>query len=93
MVFVLRHVTNGEVLLLGMNETYTLGRSRRNSIHLKDATVSKKHATIKLADGHVDLEAENFANGTWLNKARIQRPQRLQSGDVILFGDQDCKYV
>ena len=49
-------------------------------------TVSRKHASIRIADGEYVLTDNNSFNGTLLNENRITAPVPLSHGDSIRFG-------
>ena len=66
-----------------------LGRTSDNNVQLPDASVSRRHALIKVdADGKARLTDLGSTNGTFVNSHRV--PMRstvgLQDGDRIRFG-------
>ncbi|HEY61315.1 MAG TPA: FHA domain-containing protein [Anaerolineae bacterium] len=73
------------VLKVGRN---TIGRKPDNDIVLPDVSASRLHAVI-----HYDDETDAImiydmgsTNGTYINRERLSRPQRLESGDIIRVG-------
>ena len=64
----------------------TVGRSPSNDIFLDDVTVSRNHAVINRAAEGVVLEDLGSLNGTYVNRRRIEAPERLQDGDELQIG-------
>lgn len=54
----------------------------------RDAGVSRRHAVLFAADGHVQLRDLGSTNGTRLNGFRLEpnQPCKVQTGDRIEFG-------
>jgi transcriptional regulator with GAF, ATPase, and Fis domain len=82
---------------MGISATHTLpragevvlGRSSEADIKVPDASVSRKHARLKLAVGSIEIADLGSANGTSLNNKTLA-PHELapvRSGDVIRVGD------
>jgi pSer/pThr/pTyr-binding forkhead associated (FHA) protein len=68
------------------SDKITLGRADDNDIVFDVSSISRYHAQIRsTAEGYVlrDLEA---ANGTFVNKQRLNTPYLLRSGDIIGLG-------
>jgi pSer/pThr/pTyr-binding forkhead associated (FHA) protein/S1-C subfamily serine protease len=55
-------------------------------ITVPDPEVSRRHALLRRADGHVEVEDLGSQNGTAVNGQKIQGPRRLVDGDVISVG-------
>jgi hypothetical protein len=70
-------------------ETTTIGKDANNAIILKDGTVSKRHAGIRIKDGK-RYEVHDFgsSNGTFVNERRVAK-QFLKDGDVIKLGETE----
>jgi hypothetical protein len=66
--------------------TLVLGRSRRCTVVLVDATVSRRHAELVLRDGRWLLHDLGSANGTWVNGRRVVEAE-VRPGDDIVLGD------
>lgn len=68
----------------------TIGRAKNNDIVVPDALVSKFHAFFRqLDDGEWGLADAGSANGTRLGDAELPpkgQPERVRSGDKIVFG-------
>lgn len=63
----------------------TIGRYEYCEIVLESTSVSRHHARIvRHSDGYY-LEDLNSINGTYVNRERIDAPQRLNDGDEIHF--------
>ena len=73
-------------------QTTTLGRGRGNSIVLRDAKVSRRHAEIRLQDSTFVLQDLNSRNGTFVNDQRISTAVTLQPGDEIRVGDTVLRF-
>jgi hypothetical protein len=74
------------LLLPLRGEHMTLGRSRRCDCMLRDATVSRLHATLRNVDGAWWLRDEGSTNGTWINGRRVAGTVEVQPGDELLLG-------
>jgi VWFA-related protein len=73
--------------------TMNIGRAGDNQISIQDATISRHHAWIK-AEGEDFLVFDvGSANGTFVNDERVQEPHRLNSGDVVRFGDAEFVFT
>jgi predicted component of type VI protein secretion system len=64
-----------------------LGRSRENSIHIRDERLSRHHARIGYSEGGYYLADLDSSNGTFVNGDRLQAPRRLDSGDTVEMGE------
>ncbi len=85
-----------EVVHIGGDGPFALGRGPENRIFLNDTAVSRKHAQIEVRNGSYWIEDLNSKNGTKVNGTLIQGPTQLKPGDridigpcQILFGRQD----
>jgi pSer/pThr/pTyr-binding forkhead associated (FHA) protein len=68
--------------------TSNIGRARNeNQIVLEDVTVSRRHAWIKVEGEDFFIFDVGSANGTFVNDEPVRDPRRLESGDVVRFGD------
>jgi phosphoserine phosphatase RsbU/P len=65
----------------------TLGRSSTNDVPLADRTLSRVHARLEEADGHLRLVDLGSRNGTAVNGSRITDPVILRPGDRIQLGE------
>lgn len=71
----------------------TMGRSNENDLVLDtDEFASVHHARIQPRRDGVWLEDLDSTNGTFLNGAKLTRPQKLTPGDVIRVGETDLRF-
>src|SRR5690606_23591001 len=71
---------------LEVGEAFEVGRSHETDITLRFGWISRRHARIERAEDGVVLIDLGSANGTTLNGARVERPVRLEAGDLVGFG-------
>ena len=98
------HASSGRVRMLvgkGDNDTkafpilsggITLGSGIENDLHLQDAFVSYRHATITELGAGCVLKDLDSSNGTWVNQERIKW-QVLRDGDLIDIGPLRFEFV
>lgn len=55
--------------------------------------VSRVHCKIEYIDSHYYLTDLNSTNGTYLNGRRIERKERLFTGDIIGIGNEDIVFT
>lgn len=70
-----------------------LGRGRDCDIVFDDASVSKAHARVHLADGAATIEDLDSTNGTLLNGRRLEGVAELRRGDRIGLGTNQIVYL
>ena len=71
----------------------TIGRGRQNDIALaQDEYASARHARFEPRQDGVWIQDLGSTNGTYLNGARLERPRRLTTGDIVRVGDTDLRY-
>jgi hypothetical protein len=72
-----------------------LGRSRDCDIVLADPNVSRRHAEIAPGDDRQTwiVRDLNSTNGVKVNGRRITRPTPLESGDKLVLGTADARFV
>lgn len=63
-----------------------LGRSSACGIVLADPVLSRRHCSITLAGGSLEIADLDSANGTVVNEAEVKRA-RLSPGDLIKIGE------
>lgn len=72
---------------------FLIGRGTDCQLSLDDPLVSRRHAVIAVAaDGRATVEDLGSRNGVFLNGVRVDKPERLDDGDVIRIGSQDICY-
>ena len=76
-----------------LSGTVNVGRARDNQIVLQAPSVSRHHAWIKAEGEDFSVFDVGSANGTFVNDEQIQEPRRLESGDVIRFGDAEFVFT
>lgn len=75
-----------------LQEATDVGRAQTNTVILGDATVSRKHARIRLEEDDFVLYDLGSANGTFLNGTRINQPIVIKDGDTIRFGEVEFTF-
>ena len=69
--------------------TVTIGRAPGNNFVVEYATVSRKHAVIKIEGEHLRLYDLGSANGSFVNDKRVREPVVLQEGDTVRLGEAE----
>ena len=64
-----------------------IGRSSEYDLQLNHASVSRRHATIRIEDGAMRVADLESHNGTRVNGELVQESRTLASGDVVTVGD------
>ncbi|HEV3143127.1 MAG TPA: sigma 54-interacting transcriptional regulator [Gemmataceae bacterium] len=70
---------------LSTNEPVSMGRSRDNTIVLRDEHASRLHARIHFSDGRWQIQDFGL-NGTFVNGERIHKQALLEHGQEIRIG-------
>src|SRR5262245_20017812 len=73
-------------------ESLSIGRGEDADLRLFDETASRRHATLRREGGRVLLEDLGSANGTTLQRARVERAV-LCDGDVIGIGAVRLRFL
>ena len=76
-----------------LEHTVRLGRASSVDLPLEDPTVSKVHATLRLAGGKWLVEDAGSRNGTMVNGAKIGGPVELRAGDRIVVGSTTLEFA
>lgn len=66
---------------------YTLGKGDKCDVILNDNHVSRVHARLDVTSKAVILTDVGSTNGTWVKGKRLAAEIRLDSGDVVNFGE------
>ena len=74
------------------SRTLLVGRSADNDIPLDDDFASARHARLEPRRDGVWISDAGSTNGTYVNGAKLSKPQRLKPGDVIRVGNTDLRY-
>ena len=72
---------------LPRNGLVLIGRIAEAELQLQDASVSRRHARLTIADGTVSIADLESHNGTRVNGERVTALRPVASGDVIHVGD------
>jgi hypothetical protein len=76
-----------------VEEQTTIGRVEGNTIMLQDASVSSKHAGVRVRDGNrYELHDFGSTNGVFINGKRIKK-QFLKDGDKVRVGDLEFVFT
>jgi len=70
----------------------TVGSLGGSDIHLPVPAVSRRHAVLRVQNGHVHVRDLGSKNGTWINGFRIEEG-RLLPGDDVAFGPVTFRLV
>ena len=82
-----------EVVLIPLDGTVTrLGRSMAATVHLDDASVSRRHALVVQRGDDVVLLDDRSMNGTFVNGERV-REAVLSDGDLVELGAVRLRYI
>jgi DNA-binding winged helix-turn-helix (wHTH) protein len=65
---------------------HLLGRDPDLELFLDSPSVSRRHALIRISAAQATVEDLGSKNGTFVRGGRIERPTRLEDGDVVTFG-------
>ncbi len=85
------HVEPAQPLLLAppsaaLGAVFVLGREPGCDLLVDDATVSRRHAAIRLDEGGWKIADLGSSNGTWINSWRLHGEGRLDPGDAVQMG-------
>ena len=71
----------------------TVGRGPQNDVELEgDQFASARHARFDPRADGLWVQDVGSTNGTFVNGARIGRPRKLATGDVVRVGGTDLRY-
>ncbi len=69
-----------------LEETSTIGRTSANSVAIRDASVSAKHArVVRTAEGFM-IDDVGSRNGTYVNSEKLSGKRLLADGDLVRLG-------
>lgn len=90
---VLRVLQNGQVAgEYPIGKELTIGRSPSNTISIKEAKVSRRHASILMSAKQYVIIDNDSSNGTFVNEKRISE-HILKPGDRIQIGSMEMEFV
>ncbi len=75
------------------SRTALIGRGSACDLTLDEAAVSRQHAMIRLAGNECYLADLGSANGTFVGGARLKRPVRIGSRDIVQIGASRLRVV
>ncbi len=78
---------DGRQWSLAESDSHDIGRSSKNSIALRDSTVSKRHALLENIDGLWFISDLDSRHGTFVNGERVEKKKSLFPGDRIRIGE------
>jgi pSer/pThr/pTyr-binding forkhead associated (FHA) protein len=79
-------------IILSKNRKFTIGRSSKNSLPVREGTISQRHASIKWDKSSFKIKDERSTNGTFVNNKRISGIVILKNGDRIRLGKFVLRY-
>ncbi|XP_014296563.1 uncharacterized protein DDB_G0290685 [Microplitis demolitor] len=79
---------NGEIYSLELGNT-TIGRSRKNDVHLDDDSVSAFHSNVEVRNSGIFITDLHSTNSTFIDNNKIlpRTRYRLTHGSVLKFGN------
>jgi pSer/pThr/pTyr-binding forkhead associated (FHA) protein len=73
-------------IVLDKKKKFTIGRASKNTLVLKENTISEVQASIKWDKSAFKIKDEKSTNGTYVNNKRIDGLTILKKGDKIKVG-------
>ncbi len=70
---------------------FTIGRTSRNCLRLRNAHISRSHAVIEQIDDELCIRDQGSANGTFVNDRQIESVP-LKDGDRIAIGNIEMTF-
>jgi len=77
---------------LESNAETLVGRETETGLVLRETSVSRHHADVRVVDGHVVVRDLESTNGTYVND-RLVTSATLQDGDIVQFGRVIFKFL
>jgi ferredoxin-NADP reductase len=68
--------------------TTTVGRLKECTVQLEDPQISRVHAVITMEDGAFLLNDQGSMNGTYVNRTKLERAEKIQLNDGDVIGIQ-----
>jgi DNA-binding winged helix-turn-helix (wHTH) protein len=84
-------VADGRSFSLG-DGLNSVGREPSAAVWLDSGSVSRRHATITVADGDARIEDTGSKNGTQVNGTPVRGALTLRDGDLLLIGTVPLTY-
>jgi class 3 adenylate cyclase len=76
----------GRRLTLEAGSELVVGREEAD-VTIQDPQISRRHATIRVVEGELEIRDLGSLNGTWVNERKIDGATRLKPGDRIQVGN------
>ncbi|TRX57819.1 FHA domain-containing protein [Thalassomonas sp. M1454] len=97
MELIIEEINRGKKLI-GRHKFFTneiqVGRGYHNDMILSDPHVCANHISLKCVDDEWFIEDLGSINGTTIGKkTKITHPQKIQSGDVIVLGKTQLRFI
>lgn len=70
---------------------FSIGRTARNRLQLRNPHISREHAVIDAVDGELQITDQDSRNGTYVNRRRIESIE-LHDGDRISLGNIELSF-
>lgn len=83
--FKLISTTGDQTVDLTEGRVVVVGRAVTSDLPIYDPTVSRRHAEVVLANGHVSVKDVGSSNGTYINGTQITQ-STAGDGDIVTFG-------
>ncbi len=87
------HLDTGEGRLPLRDNRLIVGRADTADVHIRDDSVSRRHAVLWREGGDVHLYDLGSSNGTKVNGRAISRPTVIGPDDALLLGDTPARMV
>jgi chromosome segregation ATPase len=85
-------LNNSDAPPLTLGRSTTIGRSRDCDLRLKDSSISRRHAVVRVAPSGASIEDLRSVNGLLVNRRRVQQAQ-LRDGDIIELGVERFRFT
>ena len=79
-------------IVLSKSRKFTIGRATKNSLPVREGTISEHHASIKWEKSSFKIRDERSTNGTFVNNKPIIGLTILKNGDRIRLGNFVLRY-
>jgi pSer/pThr/pTyr-binding forkhead associated (FHA) protein len=73
-------------IILSKSRKFTIGRATKNSLPVREGTISELHASIRWNKSSFKIKDERSTNGTFVNNKRVSGITILKNGDRIRLG-------
>lgn len=72
---------------------FRVGRAQGLSLVLDSGSLSREHAELQCMGDHLVLLDLDSTNGTYLNREPVRGRVRVESGDIVRFGEEEFRLV